>query len=243
VFKFPISAMQAFYALPDEQQLRIESSLPKFIRRIKQQLDLYELSEYAFLNKADNELPYASMADLSKRRQASALIKQSITDEVLDQFPDEYSGRQIIRYMEMGASQTSTSTQDATMQRASDKYVPGFKPAVSLHASLSQSIVEAPCQNAVSGSSSASLPSWPVSPPSSTPSPSENSKQSSQVFECKKCSKVFTRYYALVSHMTCHTLEKKYSCPKCAQAGKETRFKRAWDWKRHLKTCKKPEKV
>jgi hypothetical protein len=92
--------MQAFNPLPDEQQLRSKSSLPKFIRRIKQQLDLFELSEYAYLNQADDELPHASPADLSKRRKASALIKQSITDEVLDQFPDDFTGRQIIRSMQ-----------------------------------------------------------------------------------------------------------------------------------------------
>jgi hypothetical protein len=91
--------MQVFTPLPDDQLLRSESSVPKFIRRIKQQLDLYELSEYAYLN-ADDDLPYASLEDLSKRRQASALIKQSITDEVLDKFPEEFSGRQIIRSMQ-----------------------------------------------------------------------------------------------------------------------------------------------
>jgi hypothetical protein len=93
------NTMQVFTPLPDDQLLRSESSVPKFIRRIKQQLDLYELSDYAYLNQADYDLPY-SIADLSKRRQASALIKQSITDEVLDKFPDEYTGRQIIRSMQ-----------------------------------------------------------------------------------------------------------------------------------------------
>jgi hypothetical protein len=100
--------MQAFNPLPDDQQLRSESSLPKFIRRINQQLDLYELSEYAHLKQADDKMPYASMADMSKRRQASALIKQSITDEVLDKFPDNFTGRQIIRAMELREHQTST---------------------------------------------------------------------------------------------------------------------------------------
>jgi hypothetical protein len=88
--------MQFFNPLPDDQLLRSESSLPKFIRRIKQQLDLYELSEYAGIN---DELPYASLADMSKRLQASALIKQSITDEVLNQFPEDFTGRQIIRVL------------------------------------------------------------------------------------------------------------------------------------------------
>jgi hypothetical protein len=105
--------MQAFYPLPDEQQLRSDTPLPKFLRRIKQQLDLYELSEYAYLNQADYEMPYACMADLSKRRQASALIKQSITYEVLEQFPDEYTGREIIRALalEMHGRQNSAGNQ------------------------------------------------------------------------------------------------------------------------------------
>jgi hypothetical protein len=100
--------MQAFTPLPYEQQLRSESSLPKFMRRIKQQLDLYELSDYASLHQADDELPHASPADLSKRRKASALIKQSITDEVLDQFPDEYTGRQIVRALELRERRASS---------------------------------------------------------------------------------------------------------------------------------------
>jgi hypothetical protein len=96
--------MHAFYPLPDEQQLKNESSLPRFIRRITQQLDLYQLSDYAHLYLSDEELPYTCVSDLTNTRQASALIKQSITDEVLDKFPDEFTGRQIIRALFMGRS-------------------------------------------------------------------------------------------------------------------------------------------
>jgi hypothetical protein len=130
--------MQAFTPLPFEQQLRSESSLPNFIRRIKQQLDLYELSEYAYLKQADDKMPYASMADMSKRRQASALIKQSITDEVLDQFPDEYTGRQIIRALELRERRVSSesnssnvpNTPASTQSRFSDKNMVDAKGSI-----------------------------------------------------------------------------------------------------------------
>jgi hypothetical protein len=103
--------MQSYYPLPKEQQLRCDSSLPRFIRRIKQQLELYNFSDFARISLADTELPDANQSDMMSRRQASALIKQSITDEVLDQFPDEFTGRQII--------QALLDRQDAASTRAS----------------------------------------------------------------------------------------------------------------------------
>jgi hypothetical protein len=78
----------------------------------------------------------------------------------------------------------------------------------------------------------------PISPP---PSPMEKKKRVKQpktsIYECHQCPKVFSRAYALTSHATTHTTIQPYSCFHCAQVGKETRFKRCWDWKRHEKKC------
>jgi hypothetical protein len=84
-------------------------------------------------------------------------------------------------------------------------------------------------------SSDSPVPTFkPVSPPCS---PKEQMMGKKSFYECNECPKVFSRSYALVSHMTKHTSTQPYSCTHCALAGKEIRFKRTWDCKRHEKKC------
>jgi hypothetical protein len=229
----PIKSMQHFTALPEEQQLRSESSLTKFIRRIKKQLNLYELSDYAHLNEA--ELPYASISDLSKRRQASALIKQSITEEVLNQFPDEYTGRQIIRALEMLEHQTSSdpptrisieklcNAKDSIIEAVTSGNGPDYEmtsyrlPKLPLICSLSRTlhpILPQPVEYVNSSRPSRS----PTSDMRNSGVIShETSDAQDKRFVCEECSKSYQGSRQLQRHMLKHRNPNKYKCtvPGC----------------------------
>lgn len=65
-----------------------------------------------------------------------------------------------------------------------------------------------------------------------SPPPTPVGKAKKKLYECSECPKVFTRAYALSSHMTIHSDEQPYTCSLCP-----TRFKRIWDMNRHEKKC------
>jgi hypothetical protein len=251
--------MHAFNPLPTEQQLRSESSLPKFIRRIKQQLDLYELSDYANLHQADDELPHASPEDLSKRRKASALIKQSITDEVLDKFPDDFTGRQIIRSMQethesfkpmdgpFGEKYTVAAKVSIT-ESLTSRYAPNDEkplyhlPNISrtLHPILSRHVAYVESSRARQISEVESQVSKLHDMQQSVSTSQElTSDTSTYNFTCELCSKSYQGSRQLQRHVLKHSEPNKF---RCTVSGCLKTAHRQDAMRSHIKTHEKKEK-
>ncbi|KAL3895963.1 MAG: hypothetical protein SGCHY_004380, partial [Lobulomycetales sp.] len=72
-----------------------------------------------------------------------------------------------------------------------------------------------------------SIPNGMLTPPLS-PVHGLKATRPKKLFACDQCPKVFSRAYALSSHMTSHSDERPYQCELCP-----TKFKRIWDYKRH----------
>jgi hypothetical protein len=51
-------------------------------------------------------------------------------------------------------------------------------------------------------------------------------------WQCSLCSKIFTKKYALDSHMARHSTERPFTCTVCPK-----QFKRSYEMRRHVKSC------